>query len=119
MHVRGAGVETVEAGTIDGYASSGDVIALLGREMLLSSPNPGGAGDVLVPFDAETGAVVGGVIPLPALSYGLARFHNEVWGFTDLGEVFFIDDGGQTIEVGRTDLRLWGAAVHPSARWRP
>lgn len=118
VHIRDGGIDTVTAGTIDGFSSSGDVIALLGREMLLSSPSPGG-GDVLVPFDAETGAVVGGVIRLPALSYGLARFHNDVWVFTDLGEIFFIDEAGQAIEVGRAEIRLWGAAVHPDARWRP
>ncbi len=119
VHIRDGGIDTVTAGTIDGYSSSGDVIALQGREMLLSSPSPDGGGDVLVPFDAETGAVVGGVTRLPANAYGLARFHNEVWVFTDFGEIFFIDAGGEAVEVGRAEVPLWGAAVHPSARWRP
>ncbi|MCR9165880.1 MAG: hypothetical protein ACE37F_10195 [Nannocystaceae bacterium] len=117
VHVREDGIETVVAGSLDGYSSSGDVIELSGRDMLLSSPSPDG-GDVLVPFDALTGAVVGQPVPMPPLSYGLARFRGEIWVFTDLGEIF-VHDGAETIEVGRADVRLWGAAVHPSARWSP
>lgn len=119
VHIFDDGIETEVAATIDGYSSSGDVIALLGHEMLLSSPSPDGGGDVLIPFDAETGAVVGGAVRLPPLSYGLAQFHNDVWVFTDLGQIFFIELGGEAVEVGRAEVPLWGAAAHPDARWRP
>ena len=113
--VREGGADVVRVGTLEGYSSSGDVMPLGGTLMLLSSPAPGG-GDVLVAFDASNAEIVGEVAELPPLTYGLAGFAGEVWGFTDRGQIVFVDDSGLAVEVGRTDVRLWGAATHPDSR---
>ena len=113
--VRDDGIDVVRVGTLEGYSSSGDVMPMGGTLMLLSSPTLGD-GDVLVAFDASNAQVVGEIAALPPLTYGLAGFGGEVWGFTDLGQIVHVDGNGQTIEVGRTDERLWGAATHPDSR---
>jgi len=106
---------SVVVGTLEGYSSSGDVMPLSGPLMMLSSPSPSG-GDVLVAFDAANAAVIGPIVDLPPLSYGLAGFDGEVWVFTDLGQVFHIDEGGTPVELARADVRFWGAATHPASR---
>lgn len=108
-------IDVIRVGTLEGYSSSGDVMPLGGTLMLLSSPTPGDA-DVLVAFDASNAQVVGELAELPPLTYGLAGFGGEVWGFTDRGQIVHVDDSGQAVEVGRTDARLWGAATHPDSR---
>ncbi|MBV1858170.1 MAG: hypothetical protein KUG77_07145 [Nannocystaceae bacterium] len=114
VRVDGSGPETTVVGMLDGYSSSGDVMPLEGTTMLLSSPSDGG--DVLIAFDAATAEVLGPLMRLPGLSYGLAGFGGEIWVFTDLGEILRVDENESAQQMLRVDVRLWGAATHPQSR---
>ncbi len=113
--VRADGTETSRIGSLSPYASSGDVMPWGGSRMLLSSP-AGGDGDVLVVFDAATAEILEVGARIPALSYGLAGHDDEVWVFTDLGEVMRVSAAGEVVEEARAQERFWGAATHPDSR---
>ena len=97
------------------FSSSGDVTAFGDTQMLLSSPDPGGGGDVLVPFDVVTGELFPPIALTPANTYGLTTYEEVVWAVTDFGEILRLGPTGLE-SVGRTQNRFWGAATHPDAR---
>ncbi len=116
VHLLGDEVVSETIGSLREYSSSGDVMPLSGSLMLLASPDPAGDGDVLVAFDAATADLVGPIAKLPQLTYGLAGYGGQVWAFTDFGQIFYLDEAGEAVEVGQVETRLWGAATHPDSR---
>jgi hypothetical protein len=78
----------------DGYASSGDIVSVIGGGTYLTvtgGPN-GACGDCIVKVDPKTGAVLGNIGKLGRASvFGLAFWGGSCYGFDAEGQVFQID----------------------------
>lgn len=82
-----------------GYASSGDIVSVIGGGTYLTvNGGPSFCGDCLVEVNPKTGDVVKewGSVGHPSV-FGLAFWAGSAYGFDDGGEVFQIDFGASTV----------------------
>jgi hypothetical protein len=107
-----------------GYASSGDVVSVIGGGTYLTV-NGNGCGDCIVEVNPTTGALVKMIGPLGhADVYGLAFWGGSAYGFDDAGELFQINltNGMSTTIVipnAPHDLSFYGAGSTTSAPLTP
>jgi hypothetical protein len=118
------GTETPIGSLGGGYASSGDIVSVIGGGTYLTVYG-NGCSDCIVEVDPKTGAMkkmIGSVGHADV--YGLAFWAGSAYGFDDAGELFQIDLGtGQTTPITMPQkpagLRFWGAGSTTSAPLEP
>lgn len=104
----------------DGLFSSGDVLVLPSGKVLAtataSEEGLSAEGDVLLVVDPGKREVRKLGRAVRSKLYGLSACGDEVFGFTEGGEVLTIDDAtGKSAAIGRLPLRIWGAASRPES----
>jgi hypothetical protein len=76
---------------VAGYASSGDLVSLIGGSSYLTVTGPA-CGDCLVEINPKTGALINKIGPLGHSSvFGLAYWAGTAYGFDSFGSLFQID----------------------------
>ncbi len=107
----------------NGYASSGDIVSVIGGGTYLTV-NGGGCNDCIIQVDPTTGAMMNMIGPLGHQSvFGLAFWAGTAYGFDDSGQLFSIDlSNGSTTSIpkGGFDVpQFWGAGSTTSAPVTP
>lgn len=98
-----------------GYASSGDIVSVIGGKTLLTVTGAG-CGDCIIEVNPVTGGLVKnyGQLGYGAV-FGLAFWAGSAYGFTDGGQLFEIQFSGNTVNTtlipipGNPGLQFWGA----------
>lgn len=84
-------ITSLPGGLPDGYASSGDIVSVIGGGTYLTVTG-NGCDDCIVRVDPATGAMVENLGPVGYSNvFGLAFWGGEVYGFNDEGELFIYD----------------------------
>lgn len=112
-------ITSLPGGLPDGYASSGDIVSVIGGGTYLTIKGPSGqygnCADCLVEVDPKTGNVVKKIAPLKFGSvFGLAFWAGVTYGFTSQGQLFSVDlktvtATELTIPNKPAGLKFWGA----------
>jgi hypothetical protein len=115
------GVMTTIGAINGGYASSGDIVSVIGGGTYLTV-NGNGCGDCIIEVDPKTGDMKQMIGPLGHSSvFGLAFWGGVAYGFDAFGELFQIDLGSATTTVIPTTpgLVFWGAGSTTAAPLEP
>jgi hypothetical protein len=115
------GQETVIGGISGGYASSGDIVSVIGGGTYLTV-NGNGCADCIIEVDPKTGDMKKMIGPLGHSSvFGLAFWGGVAYGFDAFGELFQIDltNGTSTVIPTTPGLVFWGAGSTTAAPLEP
>lgn len=118
------GAESILGDLGQGYASSGDLVSVIGGGTYLTVYG-NGCSDCIVEVDPKSGAMkkmIGSVGHADV--YGLAFWAGSAYGFDDAGELFQIDlTSGKSTTINMPQkpagLRFWGAGSTTSAPLEP
>jgi hypothetical protein len=107
------------AGTVGGLVFAGDMVGLPDGLMycLMAANAQSGTPTSLVVYDPANQSVVDSNPTGQGSMYGVGYALNQIFGFTEGGQIFLVDDvNGTSSVVASPGQAFWGAATNPT-RW--